>query len=71
MGVEEVLARRLRVLFLDADAAIKMSPLVASLMADELGFNADWITEQIIAFKELAEKYLLKPVLPALEKDLI
>lgn len=69
--VEDVLARRLRVLFLDADAAIKMSPLVASLMADELGFNADWITEQIIAFKELAEKYLLKPVLPALEKDLI
>ena len=69
--VEDVLARRLRVLFLDADAAIKMSPVVASLMADELGFNADWITEQIIAFKELAEKYLLKPVLPALEKDLI
>ena len=69
--VEDVLARRIRVLFLDADAAIKMSPVVASLMADELGFNADWITEQIIAFKELAEKYLLKPVLPALEKDLI
>jgi len=69
--VEDVLARRLRMLFLDADAAIKMSPVVAGLMADELGFSKEWVEAQLVSFKELAEKYFVKPILPALKKDFI
>jgi glycerol-3-phosphate dehydrogenase len=39
--VEDVLARRWRVLFLDAREAARMAPLVASILADELGTDAD------------------------------
>ena len=67
--VEDVLARRLRVLFLDADTAIKMSPLVARLMADELGFSTEWIEGQLVSFRELAEQYFVKPI--SLENDFI
>ena len=59
--VEDVLARRLRVLFLDARVAIEMAPKVASLMAHELNFNSDWEKEQVKAFTELAGNYLLTP----------
>lgn len=69
--VEDVLARRLRILFLDAAAAIKMSPMVANLIADELGLHTEWINGQLESFRELAENYLVKPILPALKKDLI
>ena len=34
--VEDVLARRLRILFLDAKASVAMAPMVAEIMADEL-----------------------------------
>ena len=37
--VEDVLARRARILFLDAKAAIELAPSVAELMANELGNN--------------------------------
>jgi glycerol-3-phosphate dehydrogenase len=38
--VEDVLARRCRALFLNAAAAIQMAPIVAGLMARELGWDA-------------------------------
>lgn len=59
--VEDVLARRVRALFLDAQAAIDMSPAVASILATELGKNAEWEKEQVDAFIEVAKGYLLKP----------
>ncbi|MCX2739799.1 glycerol-3-phosphate dehydrogenase/oxidase [Pontibacter anaerobius] len=59
--VEDVLARRLRVLFLDAKAAIDMAPQVSALMADELGTNEEWQQEQVKNFTELANHYLLEP----------
>lgn len=57
--VEDVLARRTRLLFLDAAAAIASAPLVASLMAAELRKDAEWEAGQIASFKELAKQYLL------------
>ena len=39
---EDVLARRVRVLFLDATAAVRMTPLVAALFAHELGHDEHW-----------------------------
>jgi glycerol-3-phosphate dehydrogenase len=57
--VEDVLARRLRLLFLDARAAIEIAPEVASLMAKELGEDAAWEKEQVDAFVEVAKEYCL------------
>lgn len=56
--VEDVLARRLRALFLDARASIESAPLVAGLLADELGRDAAWRDEQIRAFERTAADYL-------------
>ena len=56
--VEDVLARRLRLLFLDADAAIEVAPRVAAVMADELGRDERWQTEQVHAFRALASGYV-------------
>ena len=57
--VEDVLARRLRVLFLDAKAAIEMAPVVAGLMAEEMNHDASWKGQQVAAFNKVAKGYLL------------
>jgi glycerol-3-phosphate dehydrogenase len=57
--VEDVLARRLRLLFLDAGAAIEAAPKVASLMAKELGKDAAWEEAQVEAFATVAKTYCL------------
>ncbi|MCA8829019.1 glycerol-3-phosphate dehydrogenase/oxidase [Hymenobacter pini] len=56
--VEDVLARRVRLLFLDARAAQRAAPTVAALLAQELGFGADWQQRQIAEFEQVARHYL-------------
>jgi glycerol-3-phosphate dehydrogenase len=51
--VEDVLARRSRLLFLDARKAIDMAPAVAAILQEELG-----IDPQLPAFLALAQQYL-------------
>lgn len=58
--VEDVLARRLRLLFLDAGAALQAAPVVASLMANELGFGEAWKEKQLELFGQLARNYRLR-----------
>jgi glycerol-3-phosphate dehydrogenase len=58
--VEDVLARRVRLLFLDAGAAVEIAPLVASIMAREMGRDQEWIDAQLKSFHELAAIYLMK-----------
>ena len=58
--LEDVLARRLRILFVDAKAAIEMSRTVAGLMADENGAGENWVEEQISSFRILANQYILE-----------
>ena len=60
--VEDVLARRLRLLFLDAQAAMDAAPRVAELMAKELNYSHDWAAAQVEDFTKLAGKYLLAPM---------
>lgn len=55
--VEDVLARRVRLLFLDARAASDSAPKVAALMAKELGKDEGWIAEQLAAFDALTAGY--------------
>jgi glycerol-3-phosphate dehydrogenase len=59
LTVEDVLARRTRALFLNAQAALRMAPRVAALMARELGRDAAWQSRQLAAFGEVAKGYLL------------
>lgn len=56
--VEDILARRTRSLFLDAQAAGAAAPAVARLMAKELGRNEAWEQSQIAHFQALAAGYL-------------
>jgi glycerol-3-phosphate dehydrogenase len=58
--LEDVLARRTRALFLDADEAIHIAPAVASIMKDVLHNDENWKSEQIENFRQLAFNYLLK-----------
>jgi len=58
--VEDVLARRVRLLFLDARAAIASAEKVARLMAKELGHDEIWIQNQLAQFKIVANGFLLK-----------
>lgn len=56
--VEDVLARRTRVLFLDARAAIEIAPEVARILAAELGWGEARAQEEIEKFENLARRYL-------------
>lgn len=58
--VEDVLARRMRALFLNARAAIDMAERTAELMAEELGLDAAWQQQQVSEFKQVAQGYLVK-----------
>ena len=55
--VEDVLARRSRLLFLDARKAMALAPSVAELLREELGADP-----QLEAFLALAQQYLHVPV---------
>jgi glycerol-3-phosphate dehydrogenase len=57
--VEDVLARRIRLLLLDAKAAVEVAPLVATLMQNELQQSNKWYNEQVLAFTQLAQQYIL------------
>ncbi len=57
--VEDVLARRIRLLFLDAKAAMEAAPGVAALMAAELHNNKEWEVKQGTDFVQLAKGYLI------------
>ncbi|HJT73090.1 MAG TPA: glycerol-3-phosphate dehydrogenase/oxidase, partial [Chitinophaga sp.] len=53
--VEDVLGRRLRLLFLDVHAAREAAPVVASIIAEETGRPASWIQEELNDFAILAK----------------
>ncbi len=57
--VEDVLARRTRLLFLNARAALEKAPQVARELAQELGRDAAWQQSQLSTFKQTAAHYLV------------
>jgi glycerol-3-phosphate dehydrogenase len=57
--IEDVLARRMRALFLNARVALEMAPTVANLMAGELDWGTDSKQAQLQEFRALANNYLL------------
>jgi glycerol-3-phosphate dehydrogenase len=54
LTVEDMLARRWRVLFLDARQAARMAPAVAALLQEETGLDP-----RLDAFLELCQRYTL------------
>jgi glycerol-3-phosphate dehydrogenase len=58
--VEDVLARRTRALFLNAQAAIDLAPEVAGILAAELGADDAWVSGQVTSFTHLAANYLVR-----------
>jgi glycerol-3-phosphate dehydrogenase len=60
LTVEDVLARRVRTLFLNAREAVAAAPGVAARMAAELQKDAAWQSQQVSAFQQLARGYLLE-----------
>jgi len=58
-SVEDVLARRTRLLFLDTRAALAKAPQVARELAQELGRDEAWQKSQLSAFSETASHFRL------------
>jgi len=56
--IEDFLARRRRILFLDARAAMEMAPEVSRILAACLKRDARWQKEQVEQFNRLAANYL-------------
>ncbi len=60
VSVEDVLARRVRLLFVDAREAMNAAPKVAALMAKELGKDQSWIDAQVESFTNTAKSYIFE-----------
>ena len=59
MTVDDVLARRVRILYLDAGKSITSAPKVAAIMAEELDKDKAWEEQQIHDYTEIAQSYIL------------
>jgi len=59
--VDDVLARRLRILFLNAKVAMELAPKVASIIAKELNRDRNWENQQVKEFHGIAIHYLVDP----------
>ena len=57
--VEDFLARRSRLLFLDARAAIKLAPSVATILQKELNWSNEEREAQLQSFIQLAQQYII------------
>ena len=57
MTVEDVLARRTRTLFLNAEEARNLAIQVAEIMAEEMQASKAWIDEQVKNFISLTKNY--------------
>jgi glycerol-3-phosphate dehydrogenase len=58
MTIEDFLARRSRMLFLDAVASMEAAPVVATWMANIMQKNSDWIKQQVDDYILIANNYL-------------
>lgn len=57
--LEDILARRTRCLFLNAKETCRIAPAVTSILAEALGKDKNWESEQLQAFLLLAKNYML------------
>jgi glycerol-3-phosphate dehydrogenase len=60
LTVEDVLSRRFRLLIEDARVAMEVAPVVAALMAKELGKDSEWADLSCKNFIEVAQQYIIQ-----------
>lgn len=58
LTLEDVLSRRIRLLLLDARAALYIAPTIARFMARHLKKSKSWENSQVKLFTQLAKRYL-------------
>ena len=58
--LEDVLCRRIGLLFIDTQASIEVSKKVLSIMKIELKKDDKWAENELIKFLKLAKKYHFK-----------
>lgn len=59
ISLDDILARRTRCLFIDAQACIDVADKVAIIMQEVLRKDDDWRVKEVKNFKAIAEKYLI------------
>lgn len=57
--LEDILARRTRCLFLDANESVLIAEQVVNIMAKELGKDENWKAQELSNFKSIAKNYQL------------
>ncbi|MBD1432652.1 glycerol-3-phosphate dehydrogenase/oxidase [Sphingobacterium sp. DN00404] len=57
--VEDFLARRIRLLLLDAQASLEAAPLVAKIMAEQLDKDNEWLHSELVDYELLVKNYTL------------
>ena len=57
--LDDVLARRVRLLYIDAREALRVAPDVAKVMATVLGKDQAWVDSQVATFVKIAENYII------------
>lgn len=57
--VDDVLARRTRILLKNAKVSLEVAPKVAEVMAKEMNKDEKWIEDQINSFNVIAENYII------------
>lgn len=62
LTIEDILSRRIRLLILDAQAAIRMAPKIANILELELGPELYDKQKDLKEFQNLAKKYLVKKI---------
>lgn len=55
--LEDVLARRTRALFLNARASAEIAPVVAAIMAGEMGHDKNWESTQVSEYNQIVKNY--------------
>jgi glycerol-3-phosphate dehydrogenase len=58
LHIEDVIARRFRALFLNVEAAKRIAPKVAEIMANEREKGEDWINNELEDFNKIASTFL-------------
>jgi glycerol-3-phosphate dehydrogenase len=58
LNLEDLLARRSRALFLNAKASSAIAAEAAGIMAEELGYSAKWVEDQVDSYNSLVKNYI-------------
>lgn len=57
--LEDIIARRVRCLFLDAKETLRLLPMIAQIMADELKQDEQWVAQELEKTEQLVKNYIL------------